>query len=414
MGYLTAKQLSEKWGISERRIIKLCKEERINGAVKSGMVWIIPEDTIKPSDRRNKVSKYINTQKRVIISDINTQIGYCLIPLLKKEGYIIQGICNQKKEIDKEKLENIKVWEINYENRSELQKMLEQTEKYYDGLILINSEKANQNMLDNNELLINEFAKKMNCESSIVLINNQINIETRLEKRLANKLKEDIGLRINALNIEAPTQNRILINHNEIAQDVIELLKKFKNTTGMCITTDGGYLEFDKNGRTNPLKTGMFYKTINNYFKSLDKNSTMWCASTMMEDEWTEEPAEMNFRVNNLDAANRGANLERIFIFSKSKIEEFRENKTLKIYMQSNIKTMFVDYDEVMEKDPKLLEIVGDGWDGINKETLIVDLPAGNEERGYVSINRKEVETAYNCFLQLKKYSKDLKEVLKK
>ena len=30
MGYLTAKQFSEIWGISERRIIKLCKEERIN------------------------------------------------------------------------------------------------------------------------------------------------------------------------------------------------------------------------------------------------------------------------------------------------------------------------------------------------------------------------------------------------
>ena len=34
MGYLTAKQFSDKWGISERRIIKLCMENRISGAVK--------------------------------------------------------------------------------------------------------------------------------------------------------------------------------------------------------------------------------------------------------------------------------------------------------------------------------------------------------------------------------------------
>ena len=55
MGYLTAKQFSEKWGISERRIIKLCKENRIDGAIKNGMVWLMPEDTLKPSDKRRKI-----------------------------------------------------------------------------------------------------------------------------------------------------------------------------------------------------------------------------------------------------------------------------------------------------------------------------------------------------------------------
>lgn len=414
MGYLTAKQFSEKWGITERRIIKLCKENRINGAIKNGMVWIIPEDTIKPSDRRNKISKYINTQKRIMIMNVNNQIGYYLIPLLKKEGYIIEGIYNEKSSIDKEKLENIKVYKINYENKNELEKMLKETEKYYEGLIFIDIEKENKTVLKNKEWLIKEFSKKMNCESAIVLVNDLKKTEIKIEIKLANELKQNIGLRINTINIDAPIQNNVLINYDEIAEDILELLTKFKNTTGMSIITDGGYLKFNKNGRTDPLEIGKFYKTINNYFKRLNKESYMWCASTMMEDEWTEEPLEMNFRVSNLDAANRGANLERIFIFSRSRIKEFRENKTLKIYMQSNINTMFVDYDEIKSKAPELLEIVGDGWDGIDKKTLIVDLPAGNKERGYISINRKEVEEAYNCFQQLKKYSKDLKEVLKK
>ena len=133
----------------------------------------------------------------------------------------------------------------------------------------------------------------------------------------------------------------------------------------------------------------------------------------MLQDEWTEEPQEMKFRVINLEVANRGVNVERIFIFSKNKIKEFKENKTLKIYMQSNIKTLYVDYDEIREKEPQLLEIVGNGWDGIDKSTLIVDLPEGTKERGYISKNTKEVMEAYNCFQGLKKYSKNLKEVLK-
>ena len=43
MGYLTAKQFSQIWGITERRIIKLCKENRVDGARKNGMLWLITE-----------------------------------------------------------------------------------------------------------------------------------------------------------------------------------------------------------------------------------------------------------------------------------------------------------------------------------------------------------------------------------
>ena len=133
----------------------------------------------------------------------------------------------------------------------------------------------------------------------------------------------------------------------------------------------------------------------------------------MLEDEWTEEPQEMKFRLINLETANRGAKIERIFIFSKDRIKEFKNNKTIKIYMQSSIHTLFVDYEEILKKEPKLLEIVGDGWDGINKDVLILDLPEKNKERGFISKNTNDVMKAYNCFQKLKKYGVDLKQILK-
>ena len=74
---------------------------------------------------------------------------------------------------------------------------------------------------------------------------------------------------------------------------------------------------------------------------------------------------------------------------------------------------MFVDYDEILEKEPELLKIVGNGWDGIDKNTLILDLPEGSKQRGYITKNTKEVMKAYKCFQKLKKYSKNLKEILK-
>ena len=56
MGYLSAKELAEKWNISRRRVQILCEEGRIDGAYKVSEVWIIPEDAEKPVDRR-KISK---------------------------------------------------------------------------------------------------------------------------------------------------------------------------------------------------------------------------------------------------------------------------------------------------------------------------------------------------------------------
>lgn len=52
MEYLTTLEMSEKWGISARRIALLCEQGRIEGVVKKGKTWLIPEDAEKPADKR--------------------------------------------------------------------------------------------------------------------------------------------------------------------------------------------------------------------------------------------------------------------------------------------------------------------------------------------------------------------------
>ena len=59
MEYLTTVELSEEWGISSRRIGVLCAEGRIDGAVKKGKTWLIPEDAERPEDARIKNGKYV-------------------------------------------------------------------------------------------------------------------------------------------------------------------------------------------------------------------------------------------------------------------------------------------------------------------------------------------------------------------
>lgn len=52
--FMTVKQASEKWGISDRRVRVLCSQGRILGAYQDGRSWKIPVDAGKPDDGRYK------------------------------------------------------------------------------------------------------------------------------------------------------------------------------------------------------------------------------------------------------------------------------------------------------------------------------------------------------------------------
>lgn len=52
LSYISAKEAAEKWNISQRRVSVLCSEQRIDGAMMVGNMWIIPSTAEKPIDKR--------------------------------------------------------------------------------------------------------------------------------------------------------------------------------------------------------------------------------------------------------------------------------------------------------------------------------------------------------------------------
>lgn len=52
LSYISAKEVAEKWNISQRRVAVLCSENRICGAMMVGKMWIIPSTAEKPVDKR--------------------------------------------------------------------------------------------------------------------------------------------------------------------------------------------------------------------------------------------------------------------------------------------------------------------------------------------------------------------------
>lgn len=63
-GYLTIKEIAEKWGVTRRRVQTLCSEGRIPGATRFGNEWAIPADTVRPTDGRVTTGEYKNWRKK--------------------------------------------------------------------------------------------------------------------------------------------------------------------------------------------------------------------------------------------------------------------------------------------------------------------------------------------------------------
>ena len=63
-GYMTVKEASMRWGISERLVQLYCQTGKIEGVSKLGRSWLIPSSTNRPKDQRVTTGKYKNWRKQ--------------------------------------------------------------------------------------------------------------------------------------------------------------------------------------------------------------------------------------------------------------------------------------------------------------------------------------------------------------
>ena len=65
MNTMTVKEAAKLWDISERRVMILCKDGKIEGATKNGHLWAIPVNAEKPVDARYKKRQPPKTSSRL-------------------------------------------------------------------------------------------------------------------------------------------------------------------------------------------------------------------------------------------------------------------------------------------------------------------------------------------------------------
>jgi 3-oxoacyl-[acyl-carrier protein] reductase len=461
MKFLTVKEASLLWGISERRIINLLNSNRIPGAFKTGRRWNIPEKTSKPIDKRTKYSKQQVNSKLMVIAGINSEIGKELTKILLDKGYDVIGFYQQESPIDKELInDKVRLVPVDYFNRKTLLDAVNSINGDILGFVFMEIYFELEDALDFDydqfensykvnvfaaNLLVRELVKKMNFESSVVIVNSieayrgsfgasayasSQAAKVNLVQTFANIYTEMYGVRINSLvagwiggvmetddsfnKAKEQIPMKRLGHPEEIADDIYLMLTRHKYMNGSSLISDGGYLSFDEQSKTEDLDSGKFYRILDKFFSEAKSGSKMWIISTMMDNEWNEDPRERKFIQSNFDAADRGVEMERIFLFSKRKIPYYKTNKYIQRYLASNkIMTTYVDFDELVNKNPKLLSIIKEGWIGIDDYALLVDLPSDGTSRGYVTMNKQEIKKAKKCFDELKNMAVPLKDVMK-
>lgn len=66
MKYITVKDAADMWKMSERMVRKYCEQDRVDGAIHAGNVWVIPAKAKRPSEMKDSETPLTAFAKRVV------------------------------------------------------------------------------------------------------------------------------------------------------------------------------------------------------------------------------------------------------------------------------------------------------------------------------------------------------------
>ncbi len=157
------------------------------------------------------------------------------------------------------------------------------------------------------------------------------------------------------------------------------------------------------NQKTPVLQELEFYKWLKNEFTEADENTTFEIVSMDEELEWTDTPEEREFLDVNIQAAQNGASITRIFVFDHDRLESARKNQGIyqhRVSSRSGLNGFFVDRSTLKRKAPSAFAQAGQGFIIVNRQRVIVDRFENNEARGFVTFEPSEVSKYINAYEQ--------------
>ena len=461
MNYITAKEIAEKWQISQRRVLALASQGKILGAVKKSGVWMIPQDAVKPEDGRYSLSEK-QMPKTIVIAGINSDVGTCLADQLIENNFNVIGLYQKGSEISDIIKNNPRVfsYEVDYFDRESLINTCKRIKGHIAGFVYLEImfqmedtiefdydlfEKSFQVNLFAPNVLTRELVTKMDSSSSIVIVSSieayrgsfgasayaaAQAAKVNLVQSYSNIFSELYGVRINSLmtgwiggygfdQTFNKTKNKIPLKRlgfpDEVADDIFLLLTRHKYTTGSSLVVDGGYLGVDEQSKSEDLDNARFYKYLDKFLNQCGQGDKIWAISMLMPNEWNEEPKERKFREDNIKAGTNGTDVERIFVFNFEGDSELKSNMSLRKYVQNKyMRSLAVDKTMLEKQNPELLAEIDNGFFAINDDKIFVDYIAEDgKSRGYITFNKSLIKKYRKAYDELKKYAVPIIDVIK-
>lgn len=94
MIYLTVKEVAEKWGLGTRVVALYCAENKIEGAVKRGNLWLIPEDARRPVDKRRRLQ---SVHRPPLSEDLSRLLAATTVAMSPENpDAVLETICEER------------------------------------------------------------------------------------------------------------------------------------------------------------------------------------------------------------------------------------------------------------------------------------------------------------------------------
>jgi len=131
----------------------------------------------------------------------------------------------------------------------------------------------------------------------------------------------------------------------------------------------------------------------------------IWALSLMRELEWDDSPPERRFIELSRIAAERGVRIDRIFVMKKDLVASALGNQAVRLHLQTQkpetLRGFVVEMEALARADEDLDRQLGDGFIVFDERVALVDVFSGKSARGYVTMNRGEIEHLRDVYNRL-------------
>jgi len=182
---------------------------------------------------------------------------------------------------------------------------------------------------------------------------------------------------------------------------------------GSVVTVDGGYSCVDNVSKyeyQEHLATTDFQRFTSEFMVGrAGRNDEIWAVSMMFTGEWESDEAT-KFKSDQLAAAERGAQINRIFVVSPEQKHKLYKNHPLVLFHHKHprIHAFVVDKEVLKKQNSELLVHLGHGWTAFNDEVLVLDEANTAESRGVLVTRSIRLVSLRHDFEQLLKIASPL------